>query len=241
MSFSDRVGARAESGARMLATRWLGSPGAPAVPGILPVPCTPRRDRAWVALVGNVDVMLRRWHGVYEFTDDPDCLLRVGLRRAYATVRLADGQVVAAGSPIGVLHFWNEHLPPFPPGGPDIRWAKRIEHRFDRSMRALAAHVEGNPAWVEVRALHGNVALAGGLRPAQMRRVANHYGFEIAAPDLAGLAVLHDFGENFLLWAFARAFNPGALHRQPFRRARTELWMSRETLRTRFLDAAGNS
>jgi hypothetical protein len=185
--------------------------------------------------------MLRRWQAVYEFTDDPDCLLRVGLRHARATVRLADGQVIAAGAPIGVLHFWNEHLPPFPPGGPDIRWAKRIEHRFGRSMRLLAAHVEKNPAWTEVRALHGSVALSGGLRPAQMRRVASHYGFEIAEPDLAGFAALHAFGENFLLWAFARAFNPAALQRQPFRRPRTELWMSRETLWARYLDPAGSS
>lgn len=240
MSVTDRVGARAESGARVFAARWLGTPGSPPVPDVLPAPM-PRRDRAWVALVGNVDAMLRRRQGVYEFTDDPDCLLRVGLRRAPATVRLADGQVIAAGSPIGVLHFWNEHLPPFPPAGPDIRWATRIEHRFGRSMRLLAAHVEGHPAWAEVRALHGSVALSGGLRPAQMRRVASHYGFEIAEPDLAGLAALHAFGENFLLWAFARAFNPAALQRQPFRRPRTELWMSRETLRARFLDSAGPS
>lgn len=240
MSVTDRVGARAESGARVLAARWLGTPGSAPASDVLPAPM-PRRDRAWVALVGNVDAMLRRRQGVYEFTDDPNCLLRVGLRRARATVRLADGPVIAAGSPIGVLHFWNEHLPPFPPGGPDIRWAKRIEHRFARSMRLLAAHVEGNAAWAEVRALHGSVALSGGLRPAQMRRVASHYGFEIAEPDLAGLAALHAFGENFLLWAFARAFNPAALQRQPFRRARTELWMSRETLRARFLDGAGLS
>ena len=237
MSFTDRVGA--EGGVRTFATRWLGSPGLPSVPGDLPASATLRRDRAWVALVGNLDAMLRQWQGVYEFTDDPDCLLRVGLRHARATVRLADGQIIAAGSPVGVLHFWNEHLPPFPPGGPDIGWARGIEHRFEHSLRLLAAHVEGSPAWAEVRALHGNVALAGGLRPAQMRRVASRYGFEIATADLAGLAALHAFGENFLLWAFARAFNPAALHRQPFRRPRTELWMSRETLRRGSLDAAG--
>ena len=235
MSFSERAGAWAGSGARTLATRWLGSLDLPGAVDGLPVSPTARRDRAWIALVGNGDAVLRRWNGVYEFTDDPDCLLRVGLRPACATVRLADGQVIAAGSPVGVLHFWNEHLPPFPPGGPDMGWAKGIEHRFVHSLRLLAAHVEGNPAWAEVRALRGNAALSGGLRPAQMRRVASHYGFEIAASDLSGLAALHAFGQNFLLWAFARAFNPGALTRQPFRRSRTELWMSRETLRARFL------
>ncbi len=235
MSFSERVGARAGSGVRTLATRWLGSVDLPSDAGGLPVSPTARRDRAWVALVGNADAVLRRWNGVYEFTDDPDCLLRVALRRACVPVVLAEGVVMAAGAPIGVLHFWNEHLPPFPPRGPDICWAKGIEQRFEHSLRLLAAHVEGNPAWAEVRALRGNAALSGGLRPAQMRRVASHYGFETAVPDLAGLAALHAFGQNFLLWAFARAFNPGALTRQPFRRPRTELWMSRETLRARFL------
>jgi len=241
MSFSERVGARAGSGTRTFATRWLGRLDLPSAADDLPVAPAARRDRAWVALVGGADAVLRRWYGVYEFTDDPNCLLRVALRRARVPVVLAEGLVIGAGSPIGLLHFWNEHLPPFPPHGPDICWAKGVEHRFEHSLRLLATHVEGNPAWAGVRALRGHAALSGGMRPAQMRRVASHYGFEIAALDLAGLAALHAFGQNFLLWALARAFNPGALTRQPFRRPRTELWISRETLRARFLVAPGSS
>ena len=41
---------------------------------------------------------------------------------------------------------------------------------------------------------------------------------------------LHELGEDMLIWAFARAFNPAALRRHKLRRDRTELWISRDRL-----------
>jgi len=197
------------------------------------------RDRAWSTVIGNADVVLRRWNGVYEFTDDAECVLRVGLHRASAPVRLTDGVVLAAGSPIGVLHFWNEHLP-------DIRWAKIVERKIRCSLAALAVHIECAPSWAEVSALRADAALSGRLRGLQMLRIAERYGFEMTMPEMTTLDCLHAFGENFLLWAFARAFNPAALSRHRFLRDRVELWISREALTGRFLQhdsyaAAGTS
>lgn len=197
-----------------------------------------RRDQAWAALVGNADALLRRWNGVYEFTDDPACVLRVGLQRACAPVLLADGVMIVAGSPIGVLHFWNEHMPPFPPQGPDFRWAKDMERRLRRSLGTLAVHVGRDPAWAEVRALRADAALSGQLRATQMLRIAGRYGFEMKALGATTLGSLHGVGESFLLWAFARAFNPPALKHHRFLRDRAELWITRDTLTARFLHQA---
>ncbi len=192
------------------------------------------RDEAWTSVVGSVDAMLRRGHGIYEFSDDAECVLRVGFRRARSAVRLTNG-TVAAGAPIGELHLWNEHLPPFPPHGPDIRWAKVMDRKLRRSLAALAQHVEHNPGWAEVGALRASMALSGRLRAMQLLRLAKRYGFEMTTPDVSALGELHAFGEDFLLWAFARAFNPPALQRHHFLRDRVELWILRQTLTDRFL------
>lgn len=192
------------------------------------------RDETWMALVGRLDVVLRHWYGVYEFTADPRCVLRVGPGRARSTVELADGTRLVAGEPVGVLHLWNEHLPRFPGGKPDLHWAKTMRCRLLTSLQLLARHVACEPAWQEVQAVQAGISLAGALRGGQMRRVASSYGFEVLPADLSGFRRVHALGEDFLLWGFARAFNPSTLHRQPFFRARGDLWISRRTLLGRY-------
>ena len=73
--------------------------------------------------VGLFDAIIRTFYGLCEFTDDPACVLRVGLSPARAPVSLSDGTRVEIGELVGTLHFWNEHLPRFKPGGPDLHWA----------------------------------------------------------------------------------------------------------------------
>lgn len=192
------------------------------------------RDETWTALVGRFDVVLRRCNGVYEFTADPRCILRVGLDRARSTVELADGTRLQAGEPVGVLHFWNEHLPRFPQGGADLHWAKTMRLRIKLSLSMLAEHVASDPLWRDVQAMRGGAAFSGVLRAGQMRRVVEAFGFEIIPAEVSGLRRAHAIGEDFLLWGFARAFNPATLHQQPFFRPRRDLWISRATLLGRY-------
>lgn len=191
------------------------------------------RDDAWQSLVGRVDTLLRRFYGVYEFSPDPECVLRVGLAPARAEICLSDGTRIAPGEPVGICHFWNEHLPRFAARGPDLRWAKTVQRRMRLSLHQLALHIGDDPAWGEVKAVMGEPALAR-LRAYQMRRLALRYGFDMVPADSSGLKQLHELGENLLLWSFARAFNPAALRRHVFLRKRYELWMSRPALLARY-------
>ncbi|HLI10842.1 MAG TPA: hypothetical protein VKY65_04515 [Alphaproteobacteria bacterium] len=188
------------------------------------------RDQAWVAFISHLDTVLRRYHGVYEFTDDPECVLRVSFGENRAPVRLADGTRVEAGERIGIFHFWNEHLPRFSSRGPDLRWAKAMRGKVRRSLCALAEHVENDMAWHGIDAFRADSAFSSKLRTRQIERVVGRYGFELLTTELSAVHQLHAFGENFLLWGFARAFNPAALNRRHFLRERQELWISRRTL-----------
>ena len=191
-------------------------------------------DEFWVGSVAWIDGVLRSYYGVYEFTDDPACILRAGLSRARAPVSLSDGTCIEFAEPIGALHFWNEHLPRYSSKGPDLAWACAIRDRAVYSLRAFAVYVESEAAWREVRAIRIETALPARLGALQIGRVFQRYGFERVDTDLSLGARLHGLGECFVLWGLTRAFNPAALPRQPFLRDRHELWISRATLLLRY-------
>lgn len=197
---------------------------------------TGRRDRLWAVLVRAADWFLRRWYGVREFTDDPSCLLRLALAPAPHAVSLGDGTRVDAGETVAMLHIWNEQIPRFRLAGPDLRWAIDVRRRLDVSFQALAQHLEHDPEWKDIRGIHACVTFGSQRRRWQIRRAAARFGFELIE-DGAPAKGLHEFGEDFLIWAFTRAFNPAALRRQRFRRDRSELWISRQKLLGRYLEA----
>jgi hypothetical protein len=193
----------------------------------------------WVGSVTWVDAILRSCYGIYEFTDDPACVLRVALSEARVAAALCDGTRVAAGDLVGTLHFWNEHLPRYSEKGPDLGWACLVRDRVVYSLRAFSAYIERDPAWREVRAIRAETALPARLGVNQVARVFQRYGFERTPTDESWRTRLHGLGECFVLWGLTRAFNPAALPRQPFLRDRCELWISRQTLRALYADRAG--
>jgi hypothetical protein len=191
-------------------------------------------DELWAGSVSLFDSIIRTYYGVYEFTDDPACVLRVGQSQSRASLSLSDGTRVEYGELIGTLHWWNEHLPRYSLKGPDFGWACAMRDQMLHSLRSLAAYVESESAWREIRALRGDAALSARLGILQVRRVAGRYGFERVPADFSFPRRLHAFGESFTLWSLTRAFNPAALVRQPFLRDHHELWISRTVLLRRY-------
>lgn len=191
-----------------------------------------RYDRAWTLVITATDAVLRRIYGVQPFSQHPDCLLRIGRTTAPRQLALADGTLVRSGESIAILHFWNEHLPRFTQVGPDLAWANIFRHRMLVSLRELAHHLESDPAWDDVQAIHACVKFGSRRRRWQIQRAAARFGFEIVPCDLR--CGLHEWGEDILIWALARAFNPAALRRHVLWHDRTELWMSRASLINRY-------
>ena len=191
-------------------------------------------DELWAGSIAWADAILRSYYGIYEFIDDPRCILRAGLTQARVPVLLSDGTDVQTGELVGTLHFWNEHMPRYSDRGPDLGWACAVRDRATYSLRAFSDYVEGEPGWREVRAIRTETALPARLGAAQIMRVFQRYGFERVVTHSSLLDRLHGLGECFVLWGLTRAFNPAALPRQPFLRDRHELWISRATLRLRY-------
>ena len=187
-------------------------------------------DEFWAALVGSVDFFLRSCYGIREFTEDPDCVLRVALSAARIPVLLSDGTEIGVGDIVGALHFWNEQLPRYSPRGPDLGWACDMRRRVVHSLRSLAEHVERDPEWQPVQAFRAEATLSSRLGLLQVQRLARRYGFERVEPPSTMLRQLHAIGDCLNAWSLTRAFNPAALARQRLLRDRHELWISRRRL-----------
>jgi hypothetical protein len=181
-----------------------------------------------------MDTVLRAYYGISEYTDDPGCVFRIGLGLARRPLRLLDGTEINLGDPVGSLHLWNEHLPPYAGGGPDLAWASDMRRRVLRSLQLLAETIERDPAWRGVRAFRGDATLSRRLGEIQIRRLAERHGFERVPSPSSILQQLHFLGDCFNAWALTLAFNPAALERQGFLRGRCEVWISREALVKRY-------
>ena len=105
---------RSTSALPIFVTRTMASEQAASAMGVVTAlgsASTNWPDELWAGSVSLFDSIIRTCYGVYEFTDDPACVLRVGLSQARASLTLSDGTRVEYGELIGTLHWWNEHLP----------------------------------------------------------------------------------------------------------------------------------
>jgi hypothetical protein len=213
----------------------MSSEAAPSTrPRFEPAAASDRGSKLWVLLVGSLDAALRAYHGVHGYTDDPACVFRLGLAAARAAITLPDGTEIAAGEPVGTLHLWNEHLPQYENGGPDLVWASSMRRRALRSLQLLAEFIDREPAWQNVRALRGDATCSRRLGDPQIRRLAQGYGFERVETPLTPLGQLHFIGDCCNAWVLTSAFNPAALARHGLLRGRCEVWISRRALLARY-------
>jgi hypothetical protein len=188
------------------------------------------------AAVRMLDFALRRFMRVEEYCRRPDCVFRIALVRSPEEIRLADGTFVRRGDPVGDLHYWNEHMPAMPEGKPALAWALAADRTVRQSLRELAEFVASDPRYRDVQAFTGEM---GGMPIRGARRLASaggRYGFESrpVAPPHGLTGRLRRWGENRLLRLLAWAYNPGSLRRRGASPAHCRLWMSRESLLSRY-------
>ncbi len=185
-------------------------------------------DFSWA--VKGVDAMLRRRHGIVEYSDAADCMLRYSLARAKRARTLSDGASVVAGAPVVEIHYWNERLPVIPREGSYSGWAAQFAGRLVGSLHLLGEKIERDPKFDGVVAFSGAPAFARGSRNGlQLARICRRIGFDILEPEAAtGLGGrLHAFFDGVLVWALVWAFNRAGLKTRGLAHGRHEIWMSR--------------
>jgi hypothetical protein len=192
--------------------------------------------RRLAALVEKIDKGLRRRSGVIEFTQSHDCLFRMQITKCADDLMLADGTHVRHGDRIINLHFWNEQVPPFPPGGPTLGWARHISRTFECSLQKLAHYLAAAMDVEDIVAIRVSVALGPAARSNQVSRVLSRFGFEPAPPpERPSLAArLHRYGENILISLMVLAHNPITIRLDTLMRDRVVLYLSRRSLERRY-------
>lgn len=190
-------------------------------------------DRVLRRIILRFDAYLRRRQGVAEFTDDPGCMLRIGVARAPYRMEL-DGQTIEAGDPVLMLHLWNEHLPRMPQEGASLGSVRVLYSAFTASFRLLSLHIQASPELADLRAVGGPLALlAPGDHPGGVQFM-QRLGFTVL-PYRSPLGRFGEFWENFYSWWIIWTYNPGSLRGRPLGHLRrSELWMTMEEFMRRY-------
>jgi len=194
--------------------------------------------RPWLeAMVAAIDDRLRRRQGVFEYSDNPDCVFRIALVAANRDYTLADGVKVRVGDRLISLHLWNEQFPAFPENGlTTLGWARRVGRGFEISLRQLARFLATRRDLDDVVAVCGTMAFGVAPRDARDAGFAGCFGFErVATPvPLTLTQRLHRLGENILLTMLVLARNAAALRADTLRRDRMVVILSRRKLLERY-------
>lgn len=178
-----------------------------------------------------IDRQLRTRQGISEYTTSQHCIFRMQVDTCKDGFELQDGTILNPGARIIVLHLWNEHIPQFPPGGPTLGWARRVNRALDNSLRELELHLSNRPDLDDVRVIKAEMALASAERGAQLLALAGKYGFQPIRPARQSLLQqLHRMGENILIAMLVLAHNPAAFRADILRRSFTPVFLSRASL-----------
>lgn len=176
------------------------------------------------AIIRRFDAFLVRQYGLFNFLDEPECVLRLQIATASHRLYFPD-QVVQPGEKVLVLHLWNEHIPPVSPSGIDLAWVKTMQRAFMKSLRAVGSYMQAEDWTTEIRAVGGITVLmfAGTRRSGE--RYMERLGFTVM-PYKNPLGRFGEFWENFFSWALMWTYNPSSLRtRKLFGQQRAEFWM----------------
>lgn len=199
-----------------------------------PVPAHAAPPGLLARAVRRFDAFVRKRLGVFEYTNDPQCVLRLSLHEAAKPVVLSGGVRVQPGDRMGELHLWNEQLPPMHSGA-DVAWAAVFYRRLVCSLQRLGEYVESQPACADVAAFRVRPMFEGWRGPARLPRLARRLGFEAVDRRPPGpLAWLLSWGGSLLMRGLLLAFNPAAIRGRPLHRRPQEFWIARETLMERY-------
>lgn len=172
-----------------------------------------------------IDRILRKRGRVYEFSYDPDCIMRIQLKKANHEVSVG-GETIYKGEQVLAIHIWNERMPKIPKEGVNLEWALVLRQKMIRSFEILAKEIQNDNRYSHIRALCGESALftltghTGGVR------MMKHLGFTVF-PYYHPLGRFGEFWENLFSWWLMWTYNEKSLHsRKFFRLQRTEIWIT---------------
>jgi hypothetical protein len=178
--------------------------------------------RAGVRLI---DTLVRASLGVYEFTYDSECILRIQLMMANHTVNLGSVRILK-GEPVLGIHVWNERIPKLPKEGANLEWALQIRRQVVHSFKALSKEMQRENRYSQIRGIYGASALFSFADHTGGVHMMQHLGFTVL-PHHSSLGRFSEFWENLFSWWLMWTYNETSLNsRQFFKLKQTEIWMT---------------
>jgi len=185
------------------------------------------------AAVRLIDALLRTSGGIYEFTDDPECILRIQLKRATHDVNIGNERILK-GEPVLAVHAWNECMPKLPEVGATMEWALRLRRMVIHSFRLVAREMQDDSRYAQVQAVCGESALFSFSDHTGGTRLMQHLGFTVL-PYHRPLGRFGEFWENLFSWWLMWTYNYTSLNSREFLRLqRTEIWMTSDEFIRRY-------
>jgi hypothetical protein len=179
--------------------------------------------------IRTFDAVVRSLQGVFEFSADPACLLRLRWGRLRRPLKLNEATYLS-GAHVLEIHLWNERLPPLPPDGADLRWAAEAARRLRRSLEQAADYVQNRTAQAGGDLVTGTTILIDGKGSALLLR---RLGFEMR--PRAGRASLVQHLQDRYAVVLMAVFNPASARRRaPSSPQRTDLWMTMPEFLSRY-------
>jgi hypothetical protein len=187
---------------------------------------------AW--LLRRLDRMLRWRQGIFEFTDDPQCVFRVSVAPAGRALTLSDGAAIRPEDRVAQIHYWNEHLPLIPDAGHDATWASQFHRRVVHSLGLTAELLARDPRFADVAAIFAAPAFSADAGASITARISRRLGYDVL-DEPPHLNPVHRWLDSFLVWNLMRIYNPVSTRGRGLAHGRVHVWMSRRTLLARYL------
>lgn len=192
-------------------------------------------------LIFGLDNQLGRYEGIYAFSQDPNCVLRISHGTSPEERVLADGTIVHAGDPVLELHWWNERISQMAATGSSLHWGLLFYRHTYYSLIELARYMDETPGLRDIVALHGETTFSSDLSYRHHASAFRRLGFELESLPSANapgeFTIL--FFRHFHVWALTWACNPTSLRgKLPWEAVRSEVWISRQALMERCIGAA---
>jgi hypothetical protein len=186
--------------------------------------------RAGVRLI---EFLLRKSLHIYEFTDDPECIIRIQLTTAPHSVDFGSWKI-SKGETVLAIHAWNERMPKLPSEGATLAWAVRLRRLAIHSFEKVAEELQKGGKYSQVQAIYGESTIfsfsghTGGLHMIQ------RLGFTVL-PLRSAAGKFGEFWANLFSWWLMWAFNNASLDTRNFKQLeRTEVWFKVDEFIQRF-------
>ena len=177
------------------------------------------------AVIRRFDAYLCRVYRVYEFTQDPECILRLAPTIARQPLQAHGVTVVQPGEALLEIHLWNEHMTPLNASENSIAWGSRTLRQFKYSLQLAARHVASQPGLAGMRGIFAVTSVLSSEHNSNRPGFMERLGF-ITLPYHNKLGAFGEFWENFYAWWIMWTYNPLSLRsRRLTGMRRSEMWM----------------